>query len=424
MKGAGILVILTNHIIDGKNRMEEYEVTGVRWRMGDNLTMEEMTEKAEDFIRSLKVGTKMILMAEPDNPHDSEAIAVYMDYTRHVGYIKHECCKEVKKLLNTYRQCDAVVSGNDGHVTFFVEIPDAPELDVSPYNEEPKLPEYPLPQSVRLAFSREEQALQVVAPRIVGTQVSAETVNDLLVMAERYMPLSGLSFCYEDNYWRDHVLRQLRKACKLNLSQEQKTRLEQLRDGLNDKVGDFHSSHTRWEQSLFDQQLESLRKQTGGEDGFFARFDKYIKDSNINLRVVVARMQAWFKDMPHVNLRNYNDHHQVAKTLNYLGVSRWELYNIYGILLLLERHKDLLLNDSDKELIKKLTPIFYNNENEATNFLASVKGMKSTQITALVNQLVTEKKISDLSKNRDLWSLLYEAGIYNKTESNWNQQMK
>ena len=404
--------------------MAEYEVTGVRWRMGENLTMEEMTEKAEDFIRGLKVGTKMILIAEPDNPHDSEAIAVYMDYTRHVGYIKHESCKEVKSMLNSYRQCDAVVSGNDGHVTFFVEIPDAPELDVSPYNEEPKLPEYPLPQSIRLAFSSEEQALQVVAPRIVGTQVSAETINELLMMVEHYMPLSGLSLCYEDNYWRDHVLRQLRKACKLKLPQEQKMRLEQFRDGLNDKVGDFHSSHKRWEQRLFDQQLESLRKQAVGEDGFFARFDKYIKDSNISLPVVVARLQTWFRDMPHVNLRNYDDHHQVAKTLNYLGVSRWELYNIYGILLLLERYKDLLLDGSDKVLIEKLMPIFYGNENEATAFLASVKRMKSTQITALVNQLVEKKIISDLSKHRDLWSLLYDSGIYDKTESNWNQQVK
>ena len=84
----------------------------------------------------------------------------------------------------------------------------------------------------------------------------------------------------------------------------------------------------------------------------------------------------------------------------------------------------MLLNDSEQALIEKLTPIFYGNENEATVFLSSVKRMKSTQITALVNQLVEEKKISDLSKHRDLWSLLYDSGIYDKTESNWNQQVK
>lgn len=97
--------------------MAEYEVTGVRWQMGEGLTMEQRTQMAEEFLRTLKVGTPMILAAEPDNPHDNEAIAVYMDYTRRVGYIKHECCAEVKGLLDGDGQCDAVVSGNDGHVT-------------------------------------------------------------------------------------------------------------------------------------------------------------------------------------------------------------------------------------------------------------------------------------------------------------------
>ena len=52
--------------------------------MGDELTLEEKTRKAAEFIRNLEDGTPMILMAEPDNPKDMEAIAVYMDYTRKV----------------------------------------------------------------------------------------------------------------------------------------------------------------------------------------------------------------------------------------------------------------------------------------------------------------------------------------------------
>ncbi len=62
--------------------MAQYEVTGVRYQMGEGLTWEEITLKAEDFIRQLKDGTPLILAAEPDNPRDSKAIAVYMDYTR------------------------------------------------------------------------------------------------------------------------------------------------------------------------------------------------------------------------------------------------------------------------------------------------------------------------------------------------------
>ena len=97
--------------------MAEYEVTGVRYQMGKGLTMEERTRMAEAFIRSLRVGTPLMLEAEPDNPKDCEAIAVYADFRR-VGYIKRECCAEVRSLLDADGQGDAVVSGNDGHVTF------------------------------------------------------------------------------------------------------------------------------------------------------------------------------------------------------------------------------------------------------------------------------------------------------------------
>lgn len=74
-------------------------------------------------------------------------------------------------------------------------------------------------------------------------------------------------------------------------------------------------------------------------------------------------------------------------------------------------------------IVGQLKPIFYGSEEEAKAFLQSIQGMKPTQITNKVNQLVSQKKISDMSKNRDLWRVLHDFGIYNKTESNWNQQV-
>ena len=314
--------------------MAEYEVTGVRWRMGEGLTMEQRTQKAIDFIRTLQEGTPMILAAEPDNPLDNEAIAVYMDYTRHVGYIKHESCREVKPMLNCDGQCDAVVSGNDGHVTFYVEIPDALEVDVPPAPMVRKLPECPLPQGIGLAFSDEERALQVVAPRLVNLPVSADTANALLKMAECYMPLSRLSLCCEDDFWRDHVHKQLRQACRLKLPQEEKERLQQLYDELHQTVGDFHRTHEHLQQRLFDQQLALLRKQAEGEDGLFANYEKY-KESQPNL---IESLVRWFDGMPHVDLRHYKEHGVLARRLSYIGVSRRELYEVYAAVLLLDKY--------------------------------------------------------------------------------------
>lgn len=405
--------------------MAQYEVTGVRYQMGEGLTWEETTLKAEEFIRRLEDGTPLILAAEPDNPKDSKAIAVYMDYTRRVGYIKRENCKEVYPMLDGDGQCDAVVCGNDGHVTFYIEIPDAPEVVLTMRQAERVLPPCPLPEGVGLGFSNEERALGVVASRLVKMAVNAETAADVLLMAERYMPLSRLSLCYEDDYWRDHVLRQIRKACRLKLPEEQKGRFEGLCADLRATMGDFHRSHEHWVWKVFESQLSMLRVQAEGEDGLFACFEKYVKGTKEGAAAVVARLQAWFESMPHVKLRNPQDRRQLAETLNYQRVSRQELYEVYAALLLLERYQGLLHpKQSLEELVGKLKPIFYNDEKAARAFLEGIQGMQPKQVTDWVKRLVSDSTISDLSSGRKLYTLLHDNGLYAPTESNWNQQLK
>ena len=82
------------------------------------------------------------------------------------------------------------------------------------------------------------------------------------------------------------------------------------------------------------------------------------------------------------------------------------------------------LSDKDEEIVNQLKPMFFGSEEEAKAFLVSIQGMKATQITDKVNQLVSEKKISDMSKRRDLWKVLHDCGIYERSESNWNMQVK
>jgi hypothetical protein len=82
------------------------------------------------------------------------------------------------------------------------------------------------------------------------------------------------------------------------------------------------------------------------------------------------------------------------------------------------------LDEQQQDVVDKLKPMFYGQIEDAKAFLVSIQGMKPTQITDKVNQLVSEKKISDMSKHRDLWKVLHDSGIYDKSESNWNQQVK
>ena len=82
------------------------------------------------------------------------------------------------------------------------------------------------------------------------------------------------------------------------------------------------------------------------------------------------------------------------------------------------------LDEQQKDVVERLRPIFYGQIDDAKAFLVSIQGMKPTQIIDKVNQLVQAKKISEMSKHRDLWKVLHDCGIYDKSESNWNQQVK
>ena len=88
----------------------------------------------------------------------------------------------------------------------------------------------------------------------------------------------------------------------------------------------------------------------------------------------------------------------------------------------LEHHAPMGL-DELQDVINKLKPIFFGQTEEAKAFLVSIQGMKPKQITDRVNQLVNERKISDISRKRDLWSVLHDYGLYEKSESNWNSQV-
>ena len=86
-----------------------------------------------------------------------------------------------------------------------------------------------------------------------------------------------------------------------------------------------------------------------------------------------------------------------------------------------EVHAEVDVSQNDTELIEKLKPIFYNNEGDVRLFLKELSGMKSGDITDLVNRWVKEKRISDYGYSRKglLWEILNDAGLYTKSRQNW-----
>ena len=348
--------------------MTEFEVTGITYNIGRGLPREEAKAAANNFIKSLNAGTPLILVAEPNNAYDENAIAVYHNYTHHIGYIKSSCCLDIKPMLDDEGQCNAMVSGNDGDVTLYITIPDAQDPPVTTRSRKRVLPENPLPEVLCMDYSEQEKALQGVAPRLSKMKPSIENIPTLITMTQSYLPLASLSLCYEDYYWRDHILKNLRSACRLNLPQEQKQIIVELKDRLHDIEGDMTRvvDHPRFK--LMEQQLEQLRQIANSKEGVITKFKKHISTSGHTVNEEITKLKEWFKSMPRLMLRDYQNHENLAECLGYQRVSRKELYEVYTAIIILETYT----RENDNS---------FNELNDILEYIDRVKSMLASDWT-------------------------------------------
>lgn len=416
--------------------MTEFTVTGIRYQFPSELTYEERTEAARQYVASLRKGTPVVLVAEPENPMDANAIAVYIDYER-MGYIDKEETPMVHTLLDENQQCDALVERNDGHITLFLTIPGAAE---KPHvmNSRPRiLPPSPLGEEVRMPFTKAESTLQLVATRLLKTEPKQENLQQLLSLSARYVSLLKLSICHDDCVWLNSIRK---KLDKVNLLSREWTMTKEQADTLNDiykKVracaGDMHRTSDHWPERVFKQQLSTIRGDKSITGHLFSKYCQtflsgkdFAEADKQRMNLELERLHLWLQEMPWSELRNPADLDAMALKVNYLGLSRTELYDLFCVILIVEKLDETLDGGSFsvEEVTGQLLPIFYNNKAAVRDFLGNCLRMKSTQITDMVNSLVKDRVISDQSKGRDLWQVLHDYGIYTKTESNWNMRVK
>ena len=416
--------------------MTEFTVTGIRYQFPSELTYEERTEAARQYVASLRKGTPVVLVAEPENPMDANAIAVYIDYER-MGYIDKEETPMVHTLLDENQQCDALVERNDGHITLFLTIPGAAE---KPHvmNSRPRiLPPSPLGEEVRMPFTKAESTLQLVATRLLKTEPKQENLQQLLSLSARYVSLLKLSICHDDCVWLNSIRK---KLDKVNLLSREWTMTKEQADTLNDiykKVracaGDMHRTSDHWPERVFKQQLSTIRGDKSITGHLFSKYCQtflsgkdFAEADKQKMNLELERLHLWLQEMPWSELRNPADLDAMALKVNYLGLSRTELYDLFCVILIVEKLDETLDGGSFsvEEVTGQLLPIFYNNKAAVRDFLGNCLRMKSTQITDMVNSLVKDRVISDQSKGRDLWQVLHDYGIYTKTESNWNMRVK
>lgn len=413
--------------------MTEYTITGIRFQMAGE-SLEEKTETAESFVAKLKKGQLVMLMAEPENPFDTNAIAAYIDYER-VGYINKEETADVYPLLDEQHQCDAQVERTDGHVTFFISIPGAPD-NQKPTIVRPRiLPPSPLGASVYMPFTKAESRLQLISSRMLSMEITKANIEEALRLADRYSEYVKTSICHEDNLWRNRICKKLDKlrseSQTLGLTKDEVKELTNIYNKVRVAVGDLHRTIEHWPERIFVSHLDVLRHDESVNQFLYAKYCKaflgekdFAEADQDKLKSEYDRLVGWFKDMEWSEMKNPRNLEAMGLKVNYLGLSRQELYELYSVLLLIERIEPFLPDTRADEVIDKLKPIFYNERTEALKFYNDIQGMKPKQITDLVNQLVGKRLISFDRRKRGLWTVLNEAGLYAPSESNWNDQVK
>ena len=93
-----------------------------------------------------------------------------------------------------------------------------------------------------------------------------------------------------------------------------------------------------------------------------------------------------------------------------------------------ESHTSVTTNDTETsrnvDVIVELRPFFYNVEQETANFVSKIRGVEPVDVTAEVNRLLKERKVSDLSCHKPLWKILHRYGLYKCGIKNWNDQIR
>lgn len=304
------------------------------------------TAAADSYLKTIPIGTEVILKKEPDNIADHNAIAVYVDFDRRIGYVTSPQIHLVQGVLDEYGEAVGVLARVD-HITSYVEVPDAKPDSVSDMLKprDRKLPLVPLADSVYLSGTEEEHSLGVVIRHFFMTEINCGNAETLYTLAKKLLPKVGQSICEEESQWSREALSRLqelnRQSATLGYSDEKRAALAAIEHDFKEIVSSFVAEGGR--EAAFEKRYESLKKLANEGNGFFSKYiDAYLGGSLENApsaqkMTEYARFRQWLRDLPfRVFKAERIETHKVADELFYYRISRQEEIDIISVLLLLE----------------------------------------------------------------------------------------
>ena len=326
----------------------ELTVTAIQFQLApDEPDKDKRVKVVMEFFAGLKKGQEVMLTAEPENPVDAQAIAAYIDFKR-IGYLSKECTELAYPLLDEDGLCKATVDHHDSHLTLYVNASCNPRETIAFVLRKRTLPESPFGMSFRLAFTELESRQQLIMKCLAKLEVSKENLPDILRLAMQLCSILCLSVCREDALWIGSIDKMLDKIClnrdELCLEAEEAAEFARLYNKVHEAAGDLHCTGEHMPEQIFTRHLDRIRSDEHILKLFYRQYcDIFLGGKDFSeaapelIKAERERLLGWLRGMSWSELRNPDNLRMMGYRVNYLRLSRLELYDLYSVLLLIER---------------------------------------------------------------------------------------
>lgn len=317
----------------------EFTITGIRYQM-PGADADERQRQAEDFVCSMRPGTTLYLKAEPDNEWDEKAIAVYFKL-RKIGYVAAEQTRWLHPLLEERRVIRIRVSHGDRHVTLFFDHPVDPAITPLPGSPARVIEACPLDRCVRLPFLKEERQLELLVGLLLDEEVRGD---DFLEWMESYVSLAKLSLCEEDCRASRMIFdrfNECRRSLEPTIPEERRAWWDEMGRRVRDILGDRHRRGGSKE--ILTEHMGRLREEMRREGGCFAKYDRFYFRGPLaeapreRVEEALGVLRGWLERLPNGLFLLMGRTEDFARRITYLKLSRFELYEVLTVMLLVER---------------------------------------------------------------------------------------
>lgn len=316
-----------------------------------SLPSEERDRLTVEFVKRLEPGHKVILTAENNNPMHDLAVMVYVD-DKFRGYIAREQCRDVRQLMNEDTPIEAVVTGRKEEKAFFVSIKGAEDRQIDlDLRREKKLFRCPLGENGMVSFTQEENTFRMLSMRLASMDLTKESAAEFIKSAEAYKNLLTMSVCNYDFYLLGVIIKRL--GAFLDMSDEKaiapalRAQAEALQGQLSTCVSDMRPKNGL--EKNFIIFLDRLRADCGRTDALYKKYcQTYLDNKNFEeadkekMFSEREELQKWLTEIELFRPRDPGQLEEMASQLAFRETTRFDIYNIYSVLLLLDKFDEYL----------------------------------------------------------------------------------